>query len=421
MAENETRDPLFGVDLGDMIEIPDEKEEKKIPEVTGDGEEKKKEETTDDGVSMYDDGTFEIDEFTEEKKKAVEETAKDTETFIEKTETEEKDKGKKDPDGDKTGDSSPSSSPYLAFARDRANEGVFLDFTDEEWKQLVEENEGDEAAALRQISNVSVQAMIRNGIEQFKNSLTPEEKMLYEAKEKGLPVDEYALTKKSLQYYKGIDKDSLVDNEDLQTEIVRKALEIRGFSKEEIDEEIDGYKSLEKLEDKANKALELLPGYYEKKLTKIEDDAKARDEAAKDQIRQRVAKMKQLVDNVPEIVPGIKLTKPTRQKIMESMTKPVAKDEDGNLLNPVMVTRMKNPEAFEMMLHYYHTLGLFNMDEEGNMKPDFSKITNKVKTKAVDSMRSVFETKGKTSTGRPNVPKSQEDELDEFDKAFSRL
>jgi hypothetical protein len=131
--------------------------------------------------------------------------------------------------------------------------------------------------------------------------------------------------------------------------------------------------------------------------------------------------MKRVVETTPEIIPGIKLTKPTREKIMKSITVPIAKDEAGNPLNPVMVTRGKNPDAFEMMIHYYHSLGLFNIDDEGNMNPDFSKIAKVQKTKAADEMRSIFETTDKPISGKPRIPETQDEELDEFDKAFSRL
>ena len=103
------------------------------------------------------------------------------------------------------------------------------------------------------------------------------------------------------------------------------------------------------------------------------------------------------------------------------MTVPVAKDEQGNALNPVMATRSKNPDAFEMMVHYYHSLGLFNIDDAGQAKPDFSKIAKVQKTKATDEMRSIFETKEKAVAGKTNIPQQSEDELDDFDKAFRRL
>jgi len=131
--------------------------------------------------------------------------------------------------------------------------------------------------------------------------------------------------------------------------------------------------------------------------------------------------MKQLVETTPEIIPGIKLTKPTREKIVKSMTDPVANDAQGNPMNAVMATKNKNPEAFEMMVHYFHGLGLFNIDENGHMKPDFSKITKTAKNEATDSMRNIFESTGKQVSGKPKKPVTKQEEDDDWDAAFRRI
>jgi len=412
-TEEDQRDQLFGMNVGDgLIEVNTEE----TPVVETTEEKPKVEKKPEEGTpSIYDDGSFEIDDTPSEDTEAA--SAEEQQEFIDKTESEET---KRTPSKDGSSDSS-SSSPYLAFARDRANEGVFLEFTDEDWTTLKERHEGDEAAALRELSIISVREQIRAGVESYKETLTDEDRNLYEAKDKGLPVDEYSVAKRNHDKYSKVKEEDLAEDEKLQVDLVSKALELRGFTKEEISEEIDGYKALENLESKAKKALAALPKAYKKSMDDMEAGATAAENARQDGIRQRVARMKRSVDNTPEIIPGIKLTKPTREKIMKSMTVPIAKDENGNPLNPVMHTRTKNPDAFEMMLHYYHSLGLFNIDDEGQMKPDFSKIAKVQKTKATDEMRTIFESGEKPVAGKAKVPHQTEDELDDFEKAFRRL
>ena len=415
--EEEQRDGLFDMAVGDgLIEVnAEEAVATTVAEKTETEEDKGKVKTVEE-VTQHDDGSFEITDTPTETTKAA--SSEEDATFIEKTEIKETEK--KTPSKDGSGDSS-SSSPFLAFARDRANEGVFLEFTDEDWTTLKERNEGDEAAALRELSIISVREQVRLGVEDFKESVTDEDRALYEAREKGLPVDEYSVAKRNHDKYSKIKEEDLTDDQTLQIDLVSKALELRGFSKEEIDEEIEGYKALENLEAKAKKALVGLPKAFKKSMDDMETAGAAAEQSRTDGIRQRVARMKRSIDNTPEIIPGIKLTKPTRDKIMQSMTVPIAKDEAGNPLNPVMATRAKNSDAFEMMLHYYHSLGLFNIDDNGQAKPDFSKIAKVQKTKATDEMRTIFETTEKPVAGKANVPKQTEDELDEFEKAFGRL
>ena len=408
IKSEEQKDGLFGMSLGDgMIEIPDTPAET-TEETT---EEKKPKVETES--TTYDDGSFEVHNETESASEETEENENDNE-FIETN-----GKTKETPSKDDSSDS--SSSPFLAFAKDRSDEGVFLEFTDEDWKELVERNEGDESAALKELSNISMQEMVKSGVDSFKESLSDEERNLYEAKEKGLPVDEYSTAKRNFDKYSKITEDSISDDVELQEDLVSKSLEIRGFSPEEITEEIEGYKALENLELKAKKALKIVPTAYKNKMVGLEEGAKSAEESRQNGIRQRVAKMKGLIEQTPEIIPGIKLNKTTREKIMKSMTVPVAKGKNGEPLNPVTATRAKNPEAFEMMIHYYHSLGLFDINDSGQMSPDFSKIAKVQKTKATDEMRSIFETKGKKVAGKPNVPAQSQDELDDFDKAFGRL
>lgn len=419
---NERKDDLFDVTLGGgLIEIPDKGDE--VSDTTG--KETKKEEKKgpvkiEENVLLHQDGSFEIDEFAEEKKKNIENPSEDDDeeegAIIEKTE-----KKKETPSKGGSSDSSPSSSPYLAFAKDRASEGVFLNFTDEDWADLVERNEGDEAQALRELHSLSLQKIVQKNVEKYKESLTPEEKMLYEAKEKGLPLDRYSVAKHNHTKYSKITAEQIKSDPKIAEDVVAKFLELKGFTPEEAKEEIEGYKALDNLEPKAIKALEVVPKAFEKQIKDIEVETESAEKAKTDKIRQRVARMKSMVDNVPEIIPGIKLTKPVREKIMESMTVPVSQDEDGNPLNPVMATRQKNPEGFEMLIHYYHQLGLFNIDDSGKLAPDFSKIAKIEKTKAVDSMRSAFESKENSQTGKAAKPKTQDDDMTDWERAFKRL
>jgi len=420
MAKEE-KDGLFDTNLGGgLIELNDEVEESTEGTSVGDTEKEKKKETPVSSFVEHEDGTIEVDTALQATIDAGNVKAEEDDDNIEKTE-DKQDNGKAPSDGNGSDDSSPSSSQYLAFARDRANEGTFLDFNEEDWKVLKERNNGDEAAALRELSDISVQQRIIDGVEAYKESLTDQDRALYEAKEKGVPIDKYGLAQHEFNKWSKVKTEDLKENEKLQVEVVSKGLELKGFTKDEISEAIEDYKALENLESKAEKILPLLPKRFKDDITAMEESAAAEDQSRKDKIRQSVAKMKQMVETVPEIIPGIKLNKQAREKIMKSMSEPVARDAAGNPLNEVMQTRAKNPDGFEMTLHYYHSLGLFNMDESGQIKPDFSKITKIAKTEATDTMRSIFESKEKQVGGKPRTVKTEKDELDEFDAAFGRI
>ncbi len=417
---NEKKDGLFETNLGDgLIDIPDTTEAVVVEPAAVETEKevvKPAEEVS--AFKQHEDGTIEIDEALQATIAAGQKKTEEDDDNIEKTES---NKEKTPSAGTKSGDSSPSSSQYLAFAKDRASEGVFLDFNDEDWKMLKERNDGDEAAALRELSEISIRQMVKDGVDNYKESITDEDRALYEAREKGVPVDKYGKAKHELAKWSKIKTEDLEENEKLQIDVVTKGYELRGFTKDEIAEEIENLKVLEKLESKAQAFLPALPKKFKDEITNMEEGATAEEKSRTDRIRQGVAKMKQFVDTTPEIIPGIKLTKPTREKIMKSMTEPIANDAEGQPMNPVMVTKAKNPQAFETMVHYYHQLGLFNIDEDGNMKPDFSKIVKTAKNEATDSMRGVFESKEKHISGTTKALSTKADDEDDWGKAFGRI
>ena len=206
--EEGQRDQLFDMNVGDgLIEVNVEEKpvEKTAEEIEAEAA-KVKAKTEGDGFTAYEDGSFEIDDQPASEVSKDADDEEEGKTFIEKT-------GKtKTPSADGSSDSS-SSSPYLAFAKDRANEGVFLEFTDEDWTQLVERNDGDEAVALRELSTISMREMVKQGVEGYKESITPEERTLYEAKERGLPLDEYSIAKRSYEKYSKITEDDLSGDE----------------------------------------------------------------------------------------------------------------------------------------------------------------------------------------------------------------
>lgn len=424
-------DPIFsGISVGEgLIDTEDYQEEDK----TGQGADEKQEKPSTEGFVELEDGSIEIQEDQQEKSslnKSEEEEPEDEETekedleeideVIDKGEDKEDPSKKETPSEDDTGsETSPSSSPYLTFARENSKEGVFIDFTDDEWNQLVEET-GSEGAALGEIHRRSLESQLEAGIEEYKNSLTDEDRALYEAKAKGVPLDEYGQAKHSFDKYDKLDEESITEDESLQESIVREGLKLKGFSDEEIDEEVSTYKDVDKLETKAKRFAKSNKSFYKGKLSEIEQRAEQQQEEQQRAYQEQVNRVKSLVNNTNEIIPNVKINKQTKEKILNSMTKPVARDKQGNMYTDLMVTRAKNPEAFEVALHYYHNLGFFNVDEEGNFKPDFSKINSIATKKATEKFKGMFSEEAKSTSGKANVPKKGKDEDDEYDAAFGR-
>jgi hypothetical protein len=70
--------------------------------------------------------------------------------------------------------------------------------------------------------------------------------------------------------------------------------------------------------------------------------------------------LKDTVTSLDEIIPGHKITKPTKTKIEDLLTKPVKQLDNGQVLNGVWAKRVENPIEFDAKLAYFINLGLFD-------------------------------------------------------------
>lgn len=386
------------LDLSNMIEIPDKQEEgqDESKETTKESKEPKVVSKNDDST-IYDDGSFELNK--------------------ESSEEDKEDKKQTTPSND-VSDSSPSS-PYLAFARQNAEEGVFDSFTDEEWSKLVEEHGED--GAIFELNKRTIESEVQMQVESYKKVLTPEDRIIFESKIKGLPLDEIGLINHNKQKYSSIKEDDL-DDEDLQEEIVKHDLKLKGNTDDDIKDIIESLKETDKLKNKAKNSIPSVVNYYNKREKEIREEKDREEKLAMQEYEKELEKTKLYVESLDEIVPGLKLDKKVKEKLYNLMTSSVGTDDSGQPLNSLMVTQRRNPAAFTTALNYYFDLGLFNIDEKGNFKPDFSKITNKIQTKVSKENRKIFESNTAFQGGnKSGAPKDEKEHEDMYSESFKRV
>ncbi len=65
-----------------------------------------------------------------------------------------------------------------------------------------------------------------------------------------------------------------------------------------------------------------------------------------------------------------------------------------------MYKQQRNPVDFEMLINYYDTLGLFNIDKQGKFKPDISKLKAVAKTAAINDLDKIIAAEEQRGVGR---------------------
>jgi len=124
--------------------------------------------------------------------------------------------------------------------------------------------------------------------------------------------------------------------------------------------------------------------------------------------------LKQEITKTEEIIPGLKLNKQVRDKILQNITTPVKTLEDGRQLNAVMVKRGENPVKYAILEAYFVEQGFFD--------GKFDKFVAKAKSKATSELEKAITGDTSYKTGKAALSPSGSDELDkEYERGWKNL
>lgn len=230
----------------------------------------------------------------------------------------------------------------------------------------------------------------------WKEGLPEAEQAFLGFREAGYSTDEAIQLSEYQEFASTINEKS---TEQAQEQMYRLYLESKGLDEDEIKESIESAKDLDKLGEKAVTS-------KEKVLKMIADEKKAKEiatqqmrEQAQQRQQQKFTSLMSKIENTKELIPGINITPKMQQKIKDSMTLAV-ETVDGQELNQLAAIQRKNPEDFNILLHYYASIGLFNMDKNGKFKPDVSNIATKMKSQISSSLAETISSDSKTANNQ---------------------
>lgn len=276
--------------------------------------------------------------------------------------SEEVDKGKEDtnPTGDKT-----SPNFYSSIANALVEDGVFQTFSKEDIEKV---KTAEDFATI--ISN------------EVKNQLDERQKRIDEALNMGIEPSEVQKYEKFISVLDSISEEKLSEEGD-QGESLRKNLIYqdyinRGFSKERATKEVE--RSLEAgtdIED-AKDALLGNKDFYTKQYKSLIEKAKEENEANQKEIQKRAEEFKTSILNEKKAFGEVDLDKATRQKVYDSIMKPVYTDPDtGNRLTAIQKYESENKIDFlkNIGLIYVFTDEFKNLDKlvQGKLKKEMKK------------------------------------------------
>lgn len=242
----------------------------------------------------------------------------------------------------KDGGASPS--VYSSIANALKDDGIFPDFTDDEINAV------KTAEDFAELFEKAVDARLDERQQRINAALT-----------NGVQPDTVRSYEQTIQYLDSISEESIDDEseegENLRKSLIYNDLINRGYTQERATREIEkSFKAGSDIDD-AKDALEGLRQFYKAGYKKIQDESKASVEAQKRQQKENAEQFRKMVLDEDVVLGNVKLDKRTRQKVFDSVTKPVYKDPDtGNLLTEVQKFQKENPLEFLKQLGMWFTL-----------------------------------------------------------------
>ena len=273
--------------------------------------------------------------------------------------------GKEDTTSKEETGTSPKTNFYSSIASALKEEGI-LSALDEETLSKIQTPE-DFAEAMEN---------------ELKAKLDERQKRIDEALQVGVEPDEVRKYEGTINYLNTITEDAISDEsangEKLRKQLIFQDFLNRGFSKERAQRETQkSFNSGSDVED-AKEALASNKEYFQQEYEDLIAEARAEEEAEKARTKKEAEELKKSILDEKEIFKGLELDNTTREKVYNSISKPVYKDpETGQYLTAIQKYERDNRQDFlkKIGLLFTMTDGFTNLDKL--VKPTATKQVKK--------------------------------------------
>jgi hypothetical protein len=308
---------------------------------------------------------------------------------------------------------------YKALMKELVSSGVL---TVEELEKL-DELPGT-LDTIKELVSKTVETGVKQTQENWKRNLDPTKKRFLEIEDAFDATDQAILMAQRLEFFDTVKAEEVQSDVNLQKQIYFELLKSKNFSDQDAVEAINDAEQMNKLQEKSLKAIPEL----RKQANEIVEGARLEKETkTKAELEAQTKMFDSLVQNIESrdaFIDGLNLNKVAKDKLKSNIMNPVHRDpETGVEYNSLMYKQKRNPVEFEMLINYYDTIGLFNLDKEGKFKPDISKLKTVAKTAAITELDKVIASEEQRGVGRnTSVETSQKTQglLSMLENAFNK-
>jgi hypothetical protein len=277
---------------------------------------------------------------------------------------------------------------------------------------------------IKDLMTKTVETNFKTKEERWKQSLPSEKKRFLEIEDAFDETDQAILMAQRLEFFENVNAEQIKNDVNLQKQIYFEQLKSKNFSDEDALEAIADAEAVNKLQDKAFKAIPELKSQANAVIEHGRSAKEAKTRAEQEAQSKMFDSLVANIDSRDAFIDGLNLNKVAKDKLKQNIMSSVYKDpKTGAELNSLMYKQQRNPVEFEMLINYYDTIGLFNLDKEGKFKPDITKLKTVAKTAAINELDKVIAAEEQRGVGRnTSVETSQKTEglLNMLESAFAK-
>jgi hypothetical protein len=327
-----------------------------------------------------------------------------SDTTVENEEEDDDPNPKPPVEGSQEDPPAPGTARYQALIKDLINEDIFHGHSEEELEEMLADASID---TVRKLMNLTLDTQLRAEQDKWKSGFDGAKKRFLEIEDKFTDTDTAIQMAQRLEFFDNVTDETLEADTNLQKNIYFEYLMSKNFSQEEARGMVEEADGIDKLLDKAKQAMPALKQQAANFVAQSEAQKKKQIEEYTEAQQKQFQSLMDTVETKEQFIEGMKLNKTVRDKVKTNMTTAVHTTEDGRELTSLMYKQMRNPAEFQALMSYYDTLGLFDVDKEGNFSPKIDKLKRVAKTKAVTELDDVLKREEERNLGGGNAHVSQ--------------
>jgi len=234
------------------------------------------------------------------------------------------------------------------------------------------------------------------------NGFTDLQKEYLLALKAGIPPERFVENKQQELAIESITDAQLTEDQDLRKEIIARSYMMKGISEDRARKLAQTHADLaEDIEEAKIAKTEIIDAIRIEQQREIEYQSKIREEQQK-QYKEYEDNLKNTFFNTDKIGEIFEVPKQLRDKMFDTISKPVARTEDGTLVNALTKYQMENPIDFQHKMAWFYSI------TDGFKKFD-SFITKKATSRAAKELETLLNSTNFDKMGNVSNPSHDDD------------